>query len=96
MAYQMEYQGKADGCRTRSTPPSVSTAQHPLPCGMDADPATSPKSLYKGKTYYCMPDHKKQFDAARKSGSTDAKRWKPAPRAQTFSQEIGEGAAGLW
>jgi YHS domain-containing protein len=32
---------------------------------MDADPATSPKSLYKGKTYYfCMPAHKQQFDAA--------------------------------
>jgi hypothetical protein len=30
-----------------------STAEHPLCplCSMDIDPATAPKSLYKGKTY---------------------------------------------
>ena len=66
--YQMEYQGKG------WTDPSsnqiyavrrVSTDEHPLcaVCDMDVDPANSPKSVYKGKTYYfCMPGHKQQFD----------------------------------
>jgi YHS domain-containing protein len=45
----------------------VSTAEHPLcpVCGMDVDPATAPKSVFKGKTYYfCSDDDKKIFDAA--------------------------------
>jgi YHS domain-containing protein len=45
----------------------VSTAEHPLcpVCQMDVDPATAPKSVFKGKTYYfCSPDDKKTFDAA--------------------------------
>ena len=34
-------------------------------CGMDVDPATAPKSVFKGKTYYfCSDDDKKTFDAA--------------------------------
>jgi YHS domain-containing protein len=34
-------------------------------CGMNVDPATSPKSDYKGKTYYfCSVDDKKEFDKA--------------------------------
>ena len=45
----------------------VSTAEHPLcpVCGMDVDPATAPKSVFKGTTYYfCSDDDKKTFDAA--------------------------------
>ena len=69
-AYQMEYQGEGwmkPESNAVYAAERVSTAQHPLcpVCGMDADPASSPKSLYKGKTYYFrMPDHKQQFDAA--------------------------------
>jgi Cu+-exporting ATPase len=34
-------------------------------CGMMVDPASSPKSDYKGKTYYfCSIDEKKEFDKA--------------------------------
>ena len=43
----------------------VSTDAHPLcaVCDMDVNPATAPKSVYKGKTYYfCMDDHKQLFD----------------------------------
>jgi putative intracellular protease/amidase/YHS domain-containing protein len=43
------------------------TDGHPVcpVCGMDVDPATAPKSVYKGKTYYFgSEEHKKQFDAA--------------------------------
>jgi len=69
-AYQMEYQG------TGWTDPNsnqvyavkrVSTDAHPLcpVCDMDVRAATSPKSNYKGKTYYfCMDSHKKLFDAS--------------------------------
>jgi YHS domain-containing protein len=33
-------------------------------CQMDVDPATAPKSAYKGKSYYfCMQNHKNIFDA---------------------------------
>lgn len=33
-------------------------------CQMEVDPATAPKSVYKGQTYYFMSeDHKKAFDA---------------------------------
>jgi YHS domain-containing protein len=45
----------------------VSTAEHPVcpVCGMDVDPATSPKSVFKGKTYYfCSGEDKKAFDSA--------------------------------
>jgi len=32
---------------------------------MDVDPATAPKSVFKGTTYYfCSHDDKKTFDAA--------------------------------
>lgn len=68
--YQMEYQG------TGWTDPNsnqvyavqrVSTDAHPLcpVCDMDVSAATSPKSVYKDKTYYfCMDSHKRLFDAA--------------------------------
>jgi transcriptional regulator GlxA family with amidase domain len=44
----------------------VSTDQHPLcaVCEMDVDVSTSPKSTYRGRTFYfCMDAHKKLFDA---------------------------------
>ena len=69
-AYNMEYQGRgwmdADSNQLYAAEP-VSTAEHPLcaVCGMDVDPATAPKSIYKGATYYfCSDDDKKTFDAA--------------------------------
>ena len=69
-AYNMEYQGQgwmnADSNQVYAAAP-VSTAEHPLcpVCGMDVDPKTDPKSVYKGKTYYfCSDDDKKTFDAA--------------------------------
>jgi putative intracellular protease/amidase/YHS domain-containing protein len=69
-AYQMEYQGEGwmkPESNAIYSMERASTAEHPLcpVCSMDADPATAPKSIYKGKTYYfCSPDHKQQFDAA--------------------------------
>jgi transcriptional regulator GlxA family with amidase domain len=69
-AYNMEYQGQgwmnADSNQIYAKAP-VSTAEHPLcpVCGMDVDPKISPKSVYKGTTYYfCSDDDKKTFDAA--------------------------------
>jgi transcriptional regulator GlxA family with amidase domain len=69
-AYQMEYQGEGwmkPDSNAIYAKERVSTAEHPLcpVCSMDVDPATAPKSEYKGKTYYfCSPEHKQQFDAA--------------------------------
>ena len=69
-AYNMEYQGQgwmnADSNEVYASAP-VSTAEHPLcpVCGMDVDPVTGPKSVFKGATYYfCSEDDKKTFDAA--------------------------------
>src|SRR5438046_4807906 len=69
-AYNMEYQGQGwmnpDSNQVYATAP-VSTAEHLLcpVCGMDVDPASAPKSVFKGKTYYfCSDDDKKTFDAA--------------------------------
>ena len=69
-AYDMEYQGQGwmnpDSNQVYASAP-VSTAEHPLcpVCGMDVDPKTAPKSVFKGKTYYfCSNDDKKTFDAA--------------------------------
>jgi transcriptional regulator GlxA family with amidase domain len=69
-AYNMEYQGQgwmnADSNQVYATAP-VSTADHPLcpVCGMDVDPKSAAKSVFKGKTYYfCSDDDKKTFDAA--------------------------------
>ena len=68
-AYNMEYQGQGwtnpDSNQIYAIAP-VSTAEHPLcpVCGMDVDPATAPKSVYKGKTYYfCTVGDKEIFDA---------------------------------
>ena len=69
-AYTMEYQGQGwmnpDSNQIYATAP-VSTAEHPLcpVCGMDVDPKTAPKSVYKSKTYYfCSDQDKATFDAA--------------------------------
>ena len=68
-AYNMEYQGlgwmNPDSNQVYAATP-VSTAEHPLcvVCGMDVDPGTAPKSVFKGATYYfCSEDDKKTFDA---------------------------------
>src|SRR5438309_4547566 len=69
-AYNMEYQGQGwmnpDSNQIYASAP-ISTAEHPLcsVCGMDVDPKTAPKSVYRGATYYfCSDDDKKTFDAA--------------------------------
>jgi putative intracellular protease/amidase/YHS domain-containing protein len=69
-AYNMEYQGQGwmnpDSNQVYATAP-VSTADHPVcpVCGMDVDPKASPKSGFKGVTYYfCSDEDKKTFDAA--------------------------------
>jgi putative intracellular protease/amidase/YHS domain-containing protein len=69
-AYDMEYQGQGwmnpDSNQAYAAMP-VSTAEHPvcLVCGMDVDPATAPKSVFKGTTYYfCSDNDKKTFDVA--------------------------------
>src|SRR5262245_9588179 len=69
-AYQLEYQGQgwlnpASNAVYAKRP--VSTAAHPLcpVCEMEVDPKSSPKSAFKGQTYYfCSDDHKEMFDAA--------------------------------
>jgi transcriptional regulator GlxA family with amidase domain len=68
-AYDMEYQGlgwmNPDSNHAYAAAP-VSSAEHPLCpiCGMDVDPATAPKSVFKGATYYfCSDQDKKTFDA---------------------------------
>ncbi len=83
-AYNIEYQGQgwmnADSNQVYAAAP-VSTAEHPLcpVCGMDVDPKTDPKSVYKGKTYYfCSDDDKRTFD-------TDP---------QKFASATGEKIAG--
>ena len=69
-AYQMEYQGQGwlkPESNAIYAVARVSTSAHPLcpVCEMDVDPATSPKSSYKNKSYYfCSTGHKEQFDAA--------------------------------
>jgi putative intracellular protease/amidase/YHS domain-containing protein len=69
-AYQLEYQGTGwtdPASNATYLQAAVSTDAHPLcpVCGMDVDPNTAPKSVYKQKTYYfCSQDHKAQFDAA--------------------------------
>ena len=69
-AYNMEYQGQgwmnSDSNQVYASA-LVSTAEHPLcpVCGMDVNPGTAPKSVFKAKTYYfCSQDDKKIFDAA--------------------------------
>ena len=69
-AYDMEYQGQGwmdPSSNAVYAKMHTSTSDHALcpVCGMDVDPASSPKSGYKEKTYFfCSQDHKAQFDAA--------------------------------
>jgi putative intracellular protease/amidase/YHS domain-containing protein len=69
-AYDLEYQGQGwtdPDSNQIYAEERVSTNEHPLcpVCGMDVDPATAPKSVFKGTTYYfCSDDEKKTFDAA--------------------------------
>jgi putative intracellular protease/amidase/YHS domain-containing protein len=69
-AYNLEYQGQGwmnpESNQAYAATP-ISTAGRTIcpVCGMNVDPATAPKSVYKGKTYYfCSDDDKKTFDAA--------------------------------
>src|SRR5437762_6076097 len=68
-AYDMEYQGQGwmnPESNQLYAAERVSTAEHPVcpVCGMDVDPATAPKSVFKGATYYfCSDNDKKTFDA---------------------------------
>src|SRR5437667_819959 len=69
-AYNLEYQGQGwmdrNSNQVYATIP-VSTAEHPLcpVCQMYAAPATAPKSIFKGKTYYfCSQAVQKTFDAS--------------------------------
>jgi len=68
-ANQLEYQGQGwlnANSNQMYAKARVSTDEHPLcpVCDMEVDPKTSPKSVYKGKTYYfCMDQHKTSFDA---------------------------------
>ena len=67
-AYNMEYQGegwKNSNSNSIYAVAPVSTAEHPVCpiCGMDVDLKTSPKSVFKGVTYYfCSDDDKKTFE----------------------------------
>jgi transcriptional regulator GlxA family with amidase domain len=69
-AYQMEYQGqgwKNANSNEVYAQARALTDEHPLclVCEMDVDPASAPKSVYRGKSYYfCSQDHKQQFDSA--------------------------------
>ena len=69
-AYDLEYQGQGwmnpeSNQAYATTPISKAGRTVCLVCGMNVDPATAPKSVYKGKTYYfCSDDDKKTFDAA--------------------------------
>lgn len=67
-AFQMEYQGEGwmrPDANAIYAVRKTSTDAHPLcaVCDMDVDPATAPKSVYRGKTYrFCSGDHKAIFD----------------------------------
>jgi putative intracellular protease/amidase/YHS domain-containing protein len=68
-AFNMEYQGEGWTNPDSNAVYARAYAQsdeHPVcpVCGMPVDPASAPKSVYKGKTYYFMSEqHKQQFDA---------------------------------
>ena len=68
-AFDMEYQGQGWTNPDSNAVYAQAYAQadeHPVcpVCGMAVDPASAPKSVYKGKTYYYGSEqHKQQFDA---------------------------------
>jgi transcriptional regulator GlxA family with amidase domain/YHS domain-containing protein len=67
-AFDMEYQGQGWTNPESNAVYAQAYAQsdeHPVcpVCGMTVDPATAPKSVYQGRTYYFMSEqHKQQFD----------------------------------
>lgn len=67
-AYQMEYQGSgwtdAASNQVYAAKPVASPGHALCPvCDMEVDPASAPKSAYKGNTFYfCMDSHKQAFD----------------------------------
>ncbi len=69
-AFDMEYQGEgwmnADSNSVYAQPYAQVEAHPVCPvCGMEVDPATAPKTVYNGKTYYFMTEqHKQQFEAS--------------------------------
>jgi putative intracellular protease/amidase/YHS domain-containing protein len=69
-AYDLEYQGQGwmnPESNQQYAAARVSTVEHPrcVVCGMDVDPKTAPKSIFKGVTYhFCSDDDKKTFDAS--------------------------------
>lgn len=69
-AYQMEYQGQGwlhpESNAVYAAPRKGAQAVPECPvCEMEVDPASAPKSEFRGKTYYfCTTGHKDQFDAA--------------------------------
>jgi putative intracellular protease/amidase/YHS domain-containing protein len=68
-AEHMEYQGEGwlnPNSNAMYASERKSTEAHPLcpVCWMDVDPQSAARSAYQGKNYYfCMPDHKRRFDA---------------------------------
>jgi putative intracellular protease/amidase/YHS domain-containing protein len=68
-AYQLEYQGPgwlnpASNAVYLQAHKVEGHSYCPI-CDLDVDPATAPKSAFKGKTYYfCSGGHKEAFDAA--------------------------------
>lgn len=68
-ASMLEYQGQGwlnANSNEMYAKAHISTEEHPLcpVCDMEVDAKTSPKSVYKGKTYYfCTDQHKTSFDA---------------------------------
>jgi putative intracellular protease/amidase/YHS domain-containing protein len=79
-AYNMEYQGQGwmnpDSNQVYATAEPAGTAEHPLCpiCDMDVDPASAPKSVFRGKTYYfCSPADKNTFDSAPEKFAANSK-----------------------
>jgi putative intracellular protease/amidase/YHS domain-containing protein len=68
-AYQLEYQGPgwlnpASNAVYLQTRKADGKTHCPV-CDMEVDPATAPKSVFKGKTYFfCSDEDKKAFDSA--------------------------------
>ena len=68
-AFNLEYQGRGwldPNSNVEYTKLRVTSDPHRFCaiCDMEVDPANSPSSIYKGKTFrFCSTDHKQQFDA---------------------------------
>lgn len=78
-ADQMEYQGQgwmnpdSNQQYLKSAAANESKPACPI-CGMDVDVSNSPKTQFRGKTYYfCTAAHKAEFDAAPENWTNSAK-----------------------